>query len=328
MKLSMRQLLLRLVKRPPKGLRLGLLCNDEQLVVAVVDLLSQRLLDHAVLSLTRVSQAFEEWVSQNGYTAIPGQAVIATSQQQLLMIDKPDVNENELLAAVHWSIADLVNFDDDYLSDFSDIPAQIGGVDKVLVAAVVKEHCYRVIGHAHQAGVKPNLLTFPVYAMMHLLPHSDGAQIAVYPLSSTIIELAVVEQSSLVLVRQVRDLPPLAEVSLEEYQAQMLDSLALQIQRAMDYYESQMRRPPVRSIRLLLLHPNSHIFAQMLADTLNIAAESIASCWAQRFDGQAILPSETSTLAPATQQCLLAAFAATLAPPSARMEEVQVETAK
>lgn len=328
MQLSLRQLLLRVVKRPPQGLRLGVLFNDEQLVVAVVDVLSKRCLNHAIFPFTSLPDALGEWVSNCGFFAIPGQVVAATSLQQLLMVDKPDVNAKELLAAVHWSIADLVNFDDEYLSDFSDIPAQIGGVDKILVAALDKAQGYRVTGYLHQAGVNPNSLTFPAYALMNLLPHSDGAQIAIYPLSSTIIELAVVEQSSLVLVRQLRDLPPLAEVSLEEYQTYMLESLALQIQRAMDYYESQMRKPPVRSIRFLLSHPNSQAFAQMLADTLNVEVGSIATCWAERFGGQSVLPTETTALAPADQQYLLAAFAATLEPTVANNHAMNLEGAR
>ena len=64
------------------------------------------------------------------------------------------------------------------------------------------------------------------------------------------IILNIVKDGHLYISRRLKGFENLAAFSAEELRMGVLDGLCIQIQRSMDFFESQLRQPPVRKVVL------------------------------------------------------------------------------
>ena len=49
----------------------------------------------------------------------------------------------------------------------------------------------------------------------------------------------------------------------------LADSLSVQVQRSMDYFESQLRQPPIRNISIRLDTPHPNVLANLISQSVN-----------------------------------------------------------
>lgn len=198
-------------------------------------------------------QAVEQLVS-----AIPQQAalvlVLPAERYQLLLLDKPALPEAEICQALPWLAKDLLNWplDDlvlDYLDDVASAQSKIAVVasQKSYLVPICQLLQYR---HRQLRSIVPD-----EWLALHLLPRQPQPVLVLAQPYGQDLTVQIVRDGQCYVSRKLRGFNRLTDYSLTELTGGMLDSLLLEVQRSMDYFEAQLRQAPVRQIKLLLNTP-------------------------------------------------------------------------
>ncbi len=169
---------------------------------------------------------------------------------QLLLVEAPEVPQTELKAAIRWRIRDLIDFhiDDAVLDVFDTPPSGARGVQEniyvvVSRSAVVKER----IETLQSAGAALEVIDIPELALRNIaaqLEQDTGGQAMLFfGVDQGLITLT--RDATLYLARSM-------DIGYQQLIAtpELVDRLALELQRSMDYYDRHFQQAPITSITL------------------------------------------------------------------------------
>lgn len=194
-------------------------------------------------------------------------SLMDASHSSLLLVEAPEVDPTELKAAVRWRIKDLIDFHvDDAVLDVFDVEGQRGRTKMMYVVvariATVQEHIDLLEG----ADVNLGIIDIAELAQRNiaaLLPE-DQSGVALLHLTPQGGLLTLTRQGSLFLARNLEfgtdqltaALPtaPESEFSLDDEEGpapalrRLMDTIVLEIQRSVDYFESHFGLPPISGL--------------------------------------------------------------------------------
>lgn len=169
----------------------------------------------------------------------------------LLLVEAPQVDPSELKAAVRWRIRELIDFHiDDAVIDVFDIPGQQErGRPKLMYVvaariAAVQQH----IGLLEGAGIGLEVIDIPELCQRNVAAYlpEDRNGVAVLRLADHGGLLTLTRQGALYLSRSmdigVSHLRDPAELE------RLVDTMVLEVQRSLDYYESHFSLPPIGTL--------------------------------------------------------------------------------
>lgn len=203
-------------------------------------------------------------------------SLMDANNTNLLLVEAPEVDPTELKAAVRWRIKDLIDFHiDDAVIDVFDIEGQRqrgrANMMYVVVArfSAVREH----IDLLENARVGLNVIDIPELAQRNIaaLLKEDQNGVALLHFSPHSGLLTITRQGSLFLARTLEfgsdhlgaesSLPAnfgdddaanttltTTDTGLSAGLQRLLDSIVLEVQRSLDYYESHFGLPPVSGL--------------------------------------------------------------------------------
>lgn len=192
-------------------------------------------------------QLLSEYVKNHRLQRKSCNVVLPQGQYQLLLVDAPDVPDDEMRAALRWKIKELVSSPlDEAAIEFFHLPNDGGHSRKKMVYVVLAEMArLRAIVELIKAvdlqleSIDINELVMRNLASSLIDPQFDGRGVAIARLRQGRGSVSLFKKGNLYLSRQF-DL---------EYQAGLLedlpeDILSLELQRSLDYYERQMGQAP------------------------------------------------------------------------------------
>ena len=180
--------------------------------------------------------------------------VLSTQDYELVQVEAPEVHPSELRAAVRWKLRDIINFPvNDAVIDVFDIPRQARYVETrmVFVVAARGDAVDRVV-----RLIKPRVRGFDVMDIPEMclrnlsamLPQdSDG--VALLALGDGFAQLVLTCQGVLYLARRI-ELNHADTVDTDAAAPVEVDAatVAVELQRSLDYYESHYDRTPISEI--------------------------------------------------------------------------------
>ncbi|GIU12135.1 MSHA biogenesis protein MshI [Shewanella sp. MBTL60-007] len=193
-------------------------------------------------------EAFSQVVKEFAPAKI--QIVLAADFYQLLLVDKPNVQDDELNAALLWSVKDIVSqaVTDIHL-DYFESSKQT--TNKVNVVVTEKSLLSALLLAAKSAGLHTVGVSIEEMAMSNLF-NDNQARLVLSHREGQELLLTVVRDGEVFMQRRVRGFLQIDKVSAEDLAYGVADNLSLEIQRSMDYFESQLREAPVSSIELVM----------------------------------------------------------------------------
>ncbi|PKG55765.1 MULTISPECIES: MSHA biogenesis protein MshI [unclassified Shewanella] len=225
--------------------------------------------------------AFEQIVKTLGIAKI--QIVLSAEFYQVIQVDKPNVEADEMTAALLWSVKDLVSqaVTDIHL-DYFESSKQT--TNKVSVVVAEKKQLTSILLAARAAGMETCGVTIEEMAITHLFSDSQARLLLSHRAGGELL-LAVVKDGELFMQRRVRGFLQLDSVAAEDLAFGLADNLSLEIQRSMDFFESQLREAPVVSIDLLMLGARDKL-AALVSENFNQSvtpyqAESVEAVFSQ-----------------------------------------------
>ncbi|MCP4187533.1 MAG: hypothetical protein GY763_08020 [Gammaproteobacteria bacterium] len=198
-------------------------------------------------------EALQQWVDNHKLQKSQCVCLIAGSDCDINQIEKPEVESSELLQAMTWRIKDLVSYDVD--SAVVDIyPMPVSSKNNRQQLSVVSAHETVIAGYVDNiqaAGLK--LIAIDIHALvsknLSTVRQGDGKTQAVLSLSDSTGVLNIFRDTDLYVSRDFKiGLEQLQQASGDDQS--VYDSLLLEIQRSMDYYESYYGLGSVASMEI------------------------------------------------------------------------------
>jgi MSHA biogenesis protein MshI len=191
---------------------------------------------------------------------IPCVWVMEPGSYSLLQVEAPNVPADEMRAALHWKIKDLIDFHiDDATIDMFEFPAAVRSGMSGLVNVVVARTAtiQRRVNLLHSVNIEPRAIDITELALHNVAQacreRKSAASAAMYLLPENVyIEIA--DKDSLYLSRNI-------EANLDElttpnssnegsWGTTSHEMLILEMQRSMDFYESQYENGPAAEMRI------------------------------------------------------------------------------
>ncbi len=192
-------------------------------------------------------------VSEWGVGGCDTSWVLSAKDYNLLLIEAPAVEEAEMAEALRWKVKDMVHFDvADAVIDYFSVPDDAyRGRSKMLYAAVIEKSTAEQIEQLTKAaGLALDTIEIPELSLLRLKAlEGESLATAVLGLQSPHSLISLVCDDQLYLTRQVDTSADLISPDAEDIESRA-GGMALDLQRSLDYYESQIGKPPC--IRLLL----------------------------------------------------------------------------
>ena len=205
-------------------------------------------------------EVLRQRVEALGLQGQPVNLLLSAADYQLLLVERPDVPPAELRAAVRWRIRELVNAPlDSLVVDAFALPddAYRGRTPMAYCAVLARARMQALAEWVADAGLRLHSIDIAEMALRNLglLTISEGQNLAVLKLNARDGLICVQHGRDLYMARRI-------EHGLDNRGADSAQ-LALEIQRSLDYFESQLGKGAVA--RLLVL-PVPAVGEQLLAE--------------------------------------------------------------
>jgi len=214
--------------------------------------------------------SLKNYVAQQGLNNTKCQVTLAISKYQLLQLDKPAVPNAEINQALQWTVKEQLFSDGELAVDYFDLPAAAANAKKLNVVALGRNEIEALRDGIIEAGLRLVGISIEELTTCNLLPPSDDAAIVLHQNPGEQICLSIVKKGLLYFSRRLRTYENLANFSVQELQMGIADNLALEIQRSMDYFESQLRQAPVKQVYIALDTMHQDALAELIKDVIFI----------------------------------------------------------
>ena len=179
--------------------------------------------------------------------------VLSPPEHQLLQVEAPDVEAGELRAAIRWKIKDIIDCHiDDAVFDVFDAPASRSASGSMMFVAVCRSHLIsRRVASMEAADLALSVIDIGELALRNIssLLAEDVSGVAMLYLDEDHGVINLTRQGNLYLSRRLElGWRSLQDVDDAGGRTERLDSLVLEVQRSLDYYESHHGQAPASAL--------------------------------------------------------------------------------
>jgi len=243
---------------------------------------------HACAAADR-SKALQDAVKQHHLTGAPCVSVLEHGSYQLLQVEAPDVDPLELKAAIRWRIKDLIDFHvDDAVIDVFEMPGHGSRARTMYAVAARRPVITQRVELLQSAGLDVHTIDIVELAgrnIAQLLPE-DESGMALLQLGHGEGMITLTRQGTLYLARNL-DIGVLAlgagaaiaagnlSLAPQDDHERAFETIALEVQRSIDYYESNFGQAPVKQLVIAPLAVPRPELAEYVATHLGVSARAL-----------------------------------------------------
>ncbi|MEH6445625.1 MAG: hypothetical protein V7784_17155 [Oceanospirillaceae bacterium] len=223
----------------------------------------------SALTLAEQPALISEFIAKHHLASAHCSLILASSEYQLLLTEAPEVPSHEMCDALWWKVKDLVAFEiENAQIDYLDLPedSAMHQARKIYAVIADRNKVKAKIEWAEKLGLTPTTIEVPETALLHL----------VADLCSDVVGTSVLyldpEQSMLMLMSERKMY--LSRTLQYNYQERM-EAVVLDLQRSMDYYESQIGKPACLKVIILPQQSAESSMMQTLLTNIDIAVTTV-----------------------------------------------------
>ncbi|MGB0665047.1 MAG: hypothetical protein ACPGMR_14785 [Pontibacterium sp.] len=206
----------------------------------------------------------------------PTVIVLPQPSYQLLLVDAPDVPANEIPEALRWRVKDLVSFDIETARiDYVELPEDAYRSRSDMMYAVVAEESYlkRLAEFTEAVGLEPYAIDIPELVLLNLMAPiaQDETGQGLFLTSSPSSSINLLSSQALYFTRSLS-----YDVKQAVFNPSMTAaSSVLELQRSLDYYESQVGKPPCVKLHVLPMQEEDSPLLTELSNSLPLEVVSV-----------------------------------------------------
>lgn len=216
---------------------------------------------------------------------MPVQLVLGLSLYQSVLIDRPQLPPEELASGLKFALRELVSLSpSQIIADYYELPAQPAGSDKINVVVADKKQLEPMLASLRDAKLALQGISVVELANARLVTDTIDPVMFLLQRAGEPIVVQIVSEEKLFLSRQVRGFEKLAEYSTDELKMGALDPLSVEMQRSLDYFDSQLRQRPVAAIKCALPFNPASAVHEALQQQLGLTVSGLTyPHWAQEL---------------------------------------------
>lgn len=212
----------------------------------------------------------KHFVTEHGLKGKSTVFVMHPQYYSFVQIEAPEVAPEELKNAVRWRIKDLIDFHiDDAEIDLIPLPqGKRAGAPKLMYAIATKTSYVQSIAEAMQeAGLEINAIDVTELALRNMTyaDVEENRASALLYLSEYVSLIEICDNGSLCISRHINLDVSRMDTSTSDGRTEILDILSLEIQRSLDYYESQFASGSAAKLNIISQIPIPHEEFQEIA---------------------------------------------------------------
>ena len=265
--------------------RIGVLPDESQTAVAMVRARrdARPFLKHCAVHSIGDGGAEAPLISltrERSMARVPVSGVVRTEDYQLVQVEAPEVLASELRAAVRWRLRDAIDFDiDDAVFDIFEMPDPPRRTNNRMMFAVAARSAavQRVSGVISPYARGFDVIDIPELCQRNLsaLLPQDKKGVALLTLSDKFAQLVLTRESVLYLTRRIELTVSSDSLRLGDSNAVATDvsSLALEVQRSLDYYESHYDQTPISHLFIAPGDERAAALAKNLRNEMSLQIE-------------------------------------------------------
>ena len=243
--------------------------------------------------------------------------VLDESSYNLIQMDAPPVQDDELVAALRWSVKDLIDYPiDDAVIDVFRVPVQEHREAKVYAVVAPRGEIQQTVDFIRKSGLRIESIDIEQLSIGNIVEQLEGQEkgIAVLHIDREHGSINLYQNSALYLSRKIDT----GLARFEALQAQGVDMqnnaesiyepIILELQRSLDFYEHQFAKPSIRRLLVAPRHPLLQSFCDYASSSTGLQVEFLNL-------GQ-VYPDSTALDDQGQTSCLLAIAAASRLPVS------------
>jgi len=245
-------------KQRAEGL-VGLSINDQRIALAHItrkrdDVFLENCIRREVNDTATRRQQLSEVVAEAGLTGADCSCVLGSRDYNIYLVEAPQVEPDEVSAAVRWKIKDLLDMPvDDAVVDVFSVPDEAfqGRKKMVYAVAAARSAVEQLIEMVDRAGLSLATIDIPELVMRNISSQfvDDRNGLAFISLKESGSTMNISRGGQLYLTRRINTkVGP--DALLEDDWEMIRDRLVLEIQRSLDYFESQMGQNPVNQVMI------------------------------------------------------------------------------
>ncbi|TFH75803.1 hypothetical protein E3V39_06885 [Gammaproteobacteria bacterium LSUCC0112] len=263
-------------KKRVEGL-IGLSVNESRISLAHVvrrrdELTLELCIREAIEKPATGRELLSRMVVEHGLGKAMCNLVLSPRDYNVYLIESPQVEPEEINSAVRWKIKDLLDMPvEDAIIDVFQLPddAFRGRNKMVYAVAASRPQVEQMIAMVDRAGMSLSSIDIPEMAMRNISNHfmDDGNGLAFISLKESGSTLNISRNGQLYLTRRINTRVG-SDVMAQHDWEMVRDRLALEIQRSLDYFESQVGQSPVAQIMIAPRERDTEAMMNALADAL------------------------------------------------------------
>ncbi len=220
------------------------------------------------------------WLEHRDLQQIGVQVVLHPALYHLYFVDRPDVDDDNLSDAVRWKIKDLVDVPlKDLVIDAFALPedAYRGAQKKVYVVAMTRAVLLEQVELLEKLPVTIRGIGISELADRAILNHLhlDPGGAALLRLRSATGTLNIIDSGDLYLTRNIESSITVLESATEQNRVRVLDDLLLEVQRCVDFYDSQLGKGAIRKMLIAPTRLEHTLFNEYLRDNLGVSVQPL-----------------------------------------------------
>ncbi len=191
--------------------------------------------------------------------------LVPQSYYQIVQTEKPALEHEELLQSLPWTLKELVTLPpENIIADYIDYPIQQAGQPaKISVFAADKNLLTPLVNALNTQELQLQKITVKETAIADMTANDNYARMVIYQEPGQEPSLMIIREQQLLLNRRLRGFALLESSSDEITINNLSDSLGLEIQRSMDFYESQLKQPPIKEVLFHSSFPTEQIITRL-----------------------------------------------------------------
>jgi len=198
-------------------------------------------------------EALKEWVNDNNLQKTPCNCLVANDDCDIYQVERPEVEDSEMVQALTWKIKDLINYDVSH-AVVDSYPMPVSSKNKQQQVGVVAAR--EAVISSYVESIKATTLdlnTLDVHELvrsnLEVVQQSAEQSLALLTLTAGNGLLSVYHDTDLYVSREFPIGIDQLELASSEDES-TFDALLLEIQRSLDYFESFYGIGTVTSLRV------------------------------------------------------------------------------
>lgn len=215
---------------------------------------------------------FEQIINSKDLSGVPSTIIIPSKKVESIQIDLSELPPVDTQAALPWKIKELVSIPpQEMICDYIEMDIQpFGQPVKAQVMVTSRQYLESFLNVFHEQHVPVKAITTEQFVLARMQSSEDAAQLLFVQHKNLEAILLILKNQQICFARKIRGTDTVINMPPDQVKEYGADMIAIEIQRSVDYYESQLKQPPIKNVLIAMAGENESLLIDILNTSLPI----------------------------------------------------------